>query len=159
MTKKYLVSLKEKEKRELRSIIKKGKHSARAIMRAMILLSADSGRQDWEIQKTLEVSKCTPQNVRRRYYEGGLERALYDAPRTGQPKATAADEEATITAIACTEPDDGCGKWTLDLLTKKVNSELKNREKPIGRTTVYNVLLRSELKPWREKNVVRNGND
>jgi len=158
----YSISLKGKEKRELRSLLKKGNQSARTINRARILLLSSKRKADKEIIELLEVSEHTPRNVRKRYLDGGLNQALYDAPRSGQPKITTNDEETTITAIACTQPDDGYGKWSLDLLTKKVNGELKKkkgRKKPIGRTTVYNVLLRSDLKPWREKNVVYRGND
>lgn len=156
---KYQISLKKNEINKLHSLVKKGKQSARTITRARILLLADQGITDKEIREILEVSKWTPQNVRKKYFKGGLERALYDAPRTGQPKITDEKEEAQITAIACTEPEDGYGKWTLDLLTKKVNKQLSKRKKPLGRTTIYNILLRNELKPWREKNVAHNGNN
>ena len=152
--KKYQISLKKKEIEELRSLVKKGKQSARTITRARILLLSNAGKKDKEIREIQEVSKWTPQNVRKRYCQGGLERALYDASRSGQPKIYSIEEEAEITAIACTEPDEGYGKWTLDLLCKKVNKKLKDREKPIGRTTIHNILLKSDLKPWREKNVV-----
>lgn len=157
--KKHQVSLSKKEKERLHSIIKKGRQSARTICRARILLLADAGKTDKEIQDSLSVSKWTPQNIRRRYAESTLDRALYDAPRPGQPKSTTTKEEAEITAIACTKPDDGYSRWTIDLLSRKVNERLKDRKKPIGRTTIHNILLRNELKPWSEKNVVHSGND
>lgn len=152
--KKYQVSLKKKEIEKLHSLVKKGKQSARTINRARMLLLSNAGKKDKEIREIQEVSKWTPQNVRKRYCQGGLKRALYDAPRSGQPKITTVEEEAEITAIACTEPDEGYGKWTLDLLCKKVNKKLKKRKKPISRATIHNILLSSDLKPWRKKNVV-----
>ena len=152
--KKYQVSLSEEEIKKLRSFVKKGKQSARTINRARILLLANAGKTDKEIQEIQEVSKWTPQNVRKKYYEGGLKKALYDAHRSGQPKTTTIEEEAEITAIACTEADDGYGKWTIDLIHEKINKKLKKRKKSIGRTTVHRILLKSDLKPWREKNVV-----
>lgn len=152
--KKHRITLLKKEKEKLRLLVKKGKQSARTIARARILLLADSGRSDREIREILGLSQWTPQNVRKKYAEGGLTRALYDSPRPGQPKAATAEEEAEITAIACTEPDDGRGKWTLDLLMEKANTLLKGRKKPLSRGTIHNILLRSDLKPWREKNVV-----
>ena len=157
--KKYKLSLSKKELEKLRSLVKKGRQSARTIIRARILLFANSGKTDKEIRETFDLSKWTPQNVRKKYAEGGLKRALYDASRPGQPKTTTIEEEAEITALACTEPDDGHGKWTLDLLTEKMNTKLKNRDKPLSRGTIHNVLLRSDLKPWREKNVVYLGNN
>ncbi len=157
--KKYQISLSSKEKEELRSLVKKGRQSARTIARARILLLANSGKTDKEIREMFDLSQWTPQNVRKKYAEGGLERALYDASRSGQPRTTTIKEEAEITALACTEPDDGHGKWTLDLLTEKINAKLKNRGKPLSRGTIHNVLLRSDLKPWREKNVVYRGDN
>lgn len=157
--KKYEVSLSKNEENELCSFIKKGKQSARAITRARVLLLSHSGKPDSEIREILGISQWTPQNIRKKYSEGGIERALYDAPRPGQPKITTVKEEAKITAIACTEPDDGRGKWTLDLLVKKTNKQFKNRKKKFSRGTIYNILLRSDLKPWREKNVVHNENN
>ena len=152
--KRHQISLSTKEKKELRLLVKKGKQSARTIARARILLLADSGKPDKEIRETLDLSQWTPQNVRKKYIEGGLERALYDASRPGQPKTTTVKEDAEIIALACTEPDDGRGKWTLDLLTEKINIRLKKKKKSLSRGTINNVLLRSDLKPWREKNVV-----
>ena len=157
--KKNKPSLSKKEKDELRSLVKKGRQSARTIIRARVLLMADSGKPDKEIREALGLSQWTPQNIRRKYSQGGLERALYDAPRPGQPKTTTPEEEAEITALACTDPDDGQGKWTLDLLTQKINDRLTDRENPLSRGTINNVLLRSDLKPWREKNVVYRGNN
>lgn len=156
---KYTVSLSKREKEELNMLVKKGRQSARTITRARILLLADSGKTDNEVRKILNLSKWTPQNVRKKYAEGGLDRALYDALRSGQPKTTTMEEDAEITALACTEPDDGHGKWTLDLLTEKINVKLKNRKNPLSRGTINNILLRSDLKPWREKNVVHCGNN
>lgn len=154
--KKHKVSLSKKEEKDLSTLVKKGRHPARTINRARVLLLAHAGKSDADIRDVLGVSQWTPQNVRRKYAEGGIERALYDAPRSGQPKTVSAEEEAEITAIACTETDDGHGRWTLDILTEKANKRLKKRKKKLSRGTVYNVILRSELKPWREKNVVHN---
>lgn len=157
--KKYQVLLSKKEAEKLCLLVKKGKQSARTITRARILLLANSGKTDRAIREMLNLSQWTPQNVRKKYVKNGLNRALYDALRPGQPKTTTVEEETEITALACTEPDDGRGKWTLDLLTEKINIILINRKKPLSRGTINNVLLRSDLKPWREKNVVYCGNN
>ncbi|MCK5292948.1 MAG: helix-turn-helix domain-containing protein, partial [Thermoplasmata archaeon] len=147
------------EKQKLILITKKGKHSARTIYRAKILLMADKGKNDIEIGEALGITSRTSINIRKLYAEKNMERALCDAPRPGQPKTTTVKEEAEITAIACTDPEDGYGKWTIDLICKKANKKLKNRKKPIGRTTIHNILLKSDLKPWREKNVVYSENN
>lgn len=147
---KQSVTLSLQEKDLLRSIVKTGSHKARTITRARILLLKDSGLANLAIRQQLDVGKTTPWNIIRLYTEGGLNRALYDAPRSGQPPKLTAEDKAKITALACTDPPDGYGRWTLDLLETAVASKVK----AVSRQTVYNVLLASDLKPWREKNVV-----
>jgi len=62
------VSLKEGEREELESFIRKGKASARSLTRARILLLADEGMSDKEIVDVLNVcrpatgTKCDPRN-------------------------------------------------------------------------------------------------
>ncbi len=151
--KKYAVALSPSEKVTLRSIIRKGTEKARTITRARVLLFADRGKSDASIASTLDLSLTTPRDIRKRYFTSGLECALTDAPRPGQPEKLSGEEKAEITAIACTDPPDGYGRWTLDLLERAVASTVKK----VSRQTVYHVLLASDLKPWREKNVVHSG--
>jgi hypothetical protein len=46
---KYPVQLSDEEREQLRNITRSGKHSARVMQRAQILLWSDSGKQDKEI--------------------------------------------------------------------------------------------------------------
>ena len=81
----HTISLTPKEEKNLSSIVTKGKHSARVFQRAQILLKANRRLKDEVIAEHLE---CTAQHVgrfRKRYSTIGLERALYDAPRSGNP--------------------------------------------------------------------------
>lgn len=111
---------------------------------------ADKGMPDEAIAAELELCLKTVFNVRQRFHEGGLNRALYDAPRPGQPPKLNGHEEAKVVAIACTAPPEGRKRWTLDLLTERACDDVKD----VGRSTIHHVLLRNHLKPWREKNVV-----
>lgn len=150
-TKKYPVALTAQEIRTLKAVTRTGTRQAREIIRAQALLMANQGKNDAEMSVALEIAPKTAFNIRARYAEGGIDRALYDAPRPGQPPKLNGHEEARVVAIACTKPPEGHGKWTLDLLTEKVRKNVKD---DVGRTTIHTVLLRNELKPWREKNVV-----
>jgi transposase len=149
--KQYPVQLSARERTALKTMMKRGAHKARELMRVRVLLAVDAGKTDGEISRELDVGRTTPLEIRKRYCDGGLKRALYDAPRSGQPPKLNGHEQAKVTAIACTTPPEGHGRWTLDLLTEKVHQDVKD---DVGRSTIHQVLLRNKTKPWREKNVV-----
>jgi transposase len=150
MRKIHTIHLTQQEKGTLAEIVTKGREQARVITRARVLLLADEGKTDPEIYAFLALSTKTPYAIRKRYREGGLSVALYDRPRPGQPRKLNGSQEAKITAIACTKAPKGYRHWTMDLLTKEVHNKLQIG---ISRSAVYHVLLRNNLKPWREKNV------
>ncbi len=86
----YKVELDEKQRRQLESLLKGGKESARSQMHAWILLKADQGAQgpgwaDEQIVEALEVGRATVERVRRRFVEGGLLDALVRRPPPERP--------------------------------------------------------------------------
>lgn len=147
---KYRVKLTDEALQEVHQIIKKGISHARVITRARILLAVHEGEKDEEICQIFGVVRSTVHDTRKHYHEGGLQRALYDLPRTGQPRKLSVKQEAKIVAIACTKAPKGYDHWTMDLLTE----EARSLGMGIGRTALWKVLLRSDTKPWRKKNVV-----
>ena len=147
----HKVVLTEDEDQQLEAIIHRGSSKARTITRALLLKMAHQGKTDKEITIALGMNPSTPYEVRKRYCQGGLNRALYDAPRPGQKKVFTAVDEATVTALACTKAPDGHSRWTLDLLTVHAKEKLG---KSIGRKTIWKILLKNHFKPWRKKNVV-----
>jgi transposase len=60
-----------------------GTVKVRQCKRAMILLKANKGMSDPEIMITVDVSRPTVERIRKRYVEGGLNRALNEDPRPG----------------------------------------------------------------------------
>jgi transposase len=150
MQKLHSVHLSQEERVKLTLMVKKGIERAQVITRARVLLLANAGKTDKAIARTLMLSTKTPFLIRKRRTTGGLEFALYDRPRPGQPRRFNGKQEAEIVAIACTTAPKGYAHWTLDLLTEQV----RGRGIMIGRTAVWKVLLRNNLKPWRKKNVV-----
>ncbi|SRR6266487_1137038 len=153
MRKIHSIQLSEEEITKLTMIIHKGKENTRVITRSRVLLLANDGKKDPEIYTVLSLSTKTPYEIRKRYHEGGLQNALYDAPRPGQPRKLNGKQEAKVIAIACTKAPKGYDHWTMDLLTEEVH----NQGMTIGRTAVWKVLLRNDIKPWRKKNVVYSG--
>jgi putative transposase len=113
------IKLKKIEKTALNKIIKKGNINAREYTRARVLLLSSEGEPPLFIAKALTVTKKTIQNIKERFLEGGLERALYDLPRSGQPTKFNGKHRANITALACTDAPEGHAKWSLTLLADK----------------------------------------
>jgi len=111
------IKLKEGEVKFLRDFVKKGRKSARELTRARILLLANQQRDDTEIAETLDVGRNTVWRIKKKYCKKGLQNALAEKPRSGQPKKYTEKHEAEIIAQACTESPDGCKRWTLTLLT------------------------------------------
>lgn len=79
--KKYVVSLSDEEREQLNSMVNKGKHPARQVLKARIPLKADAsdagkGWSDSQIAAALETSVDTIARTRQRLVEGGLESAL-----------------------------------------------------------------------------------
>lgn len=118
--KKYIVELAPEEREALREMTRKGEIRARKMKRAMILLKADEGMTDPEIMMALDVSRPTTERIRKRFVEGGLDRALNEDPRPGQKRRLDGRAEAQLIAIACSEPPPGHDHWALRLLADRL---------------------------------------
>lgn len=115
------IILSESDKEYLKNYVKKGRHSARAIKRANVLLQLDSGKTIKEVSYLSGVSEATVSNVKSRYKEeGDVCRAIEDKPRPGQPPKITQEVEAHITSLACSKAPDGRSQWSLRLLAEKV---------------------------------------
>jgi transposase len=115
-------------------------------------LKSSYGATDEEIAKEEGVHSTTIERIRGRYDSLGLEGALYDAPRPGQPRKLDSKAEKYLIAVACTDPPEGRDHWTLELLAKKMITDKK--VKTISSVAVMHYLHANDTKPWREKNVV-----
>ena len=120
MKKEYVIKLKETEQKKLKQLITKGSERARKLTRCRILLLADQGKSDTEIIGALAVARNTVRQVRHRYVTEGLEQAINEKVRPGAPKKYSGVQKAKITAIACSEPPEGYGRWSLRLLADRV---------------------------------------
>lgn len=118
--KSHCIKLKKQERERLREIVETGKESARKITRCRILLLADKGKTDEEIADTLDVCLATIYYIRRHYCQAGLDRAINEAPRSGQPAKIKGKAMAKITAIACSKPPEGYARWSLRLLADRI---------------------------------------
>lgn len=120
MRKKYLVTLSDAERTQLRAVLRKGQASARRIARAQILLLAAEGHRDAAIATSVHVGTLTVHRVRKRYAEEGVDVALGERPRPGgQPKLDG-KQEAILVALTCSEPPEDRPKWTMQLLADRM---------------------------------------
>jgi len=146
------IHLSKGEKKRLQNITKKGKEGAQVIKRAWIFLKSN---QEWnyeEIAEFTELSVWTIEKRIQRYLKEGLDGALYDKPRSGQPKKLTDEAEAFLVATACSSPPEGKNHWTLELLQKKLIEE--DKVDTISTVAIWNHLKERGIKPWLEKNVV-----
>ena len=79
--------------------------------------------------------------TRSAYLEGGLEYALRDVERPGQPKRYRASEEAQVAALACSAPPQGARRWTVALLTQAARRQPQMRQ--ISRESIRRLLKKT----------------
>ena len=145
----YRVELSEVERGELRAMLGGGKRAARKLKRAQILLAADAGVADETVATSLDVGVSTVSRVKRRFVEGGVERALDEEPRPGAARKLAGKEEALRVATACASPPEGRARRTLELLAGEMVRLTAHAS--LSRETVRRRLAEHALKPWRQK--------
>jgi transposase len=145
----YRVDLSETERATLQAMLSGGKHAARKLKRAQILLAADAGVPDETIAQSVAVGGSTVYRTRRRFVEGNLERALSEEPRPGAARKLSGPEEALLVATACAKPPAGRARWTLELLAGEI-VRLTHHES-LARETVRRRLCENALKPWQQK--------
>ena len=127
--------------------------SARLWKRIRILELLDQG---WKMFAVAEAMGTYPREVRRigwRYLQGGLEAALGDEARPKPSKMLNDKQQAAIVAMVCSAPPSGRSRWTVVLIAEE--AARRGIVARVGRETIRRLLTRHELKPWREKNVVR----
>jgi putative transposase len=111
------IQLSAGDRRFLEGFRSKGQHSAREVTRAHILLASEARVPSAQIQQVLGVSRMVVWRTRSAYCEQGLDDALYDAARSGQPAKYGTDQEAEVVALACSQPPAGAARWTIRSLT------------------------------------------
>lgn len=121
MVKKYIVRLTEEERKRLTGMVTKGRTNAQKIRRGQVLLKVDADGPNWTDEQTAEVFGMranTVADIRERFVEGGLDRALERKEPDEPPRRRKLDGagEARLIAMACGEPPEGRARWTLRLL-------------------------------------------
>jgi transposase len=141
--KRETVKLTTKEVDYLESFKRTARMSEREYSRINILLLLNKGKKDSEIVDFLGVERTTVWRIRKRYLSDGLQSALEEKARSGQPRKYGAREEAEVIALACSSAPEGRSRWSLELLTEKLRQRkgLGN----INRETIRLILKKTNV--------------
>jgi transposase len=149
------IQLSRQERKQIEKLLSGGVQPVRTVIRALVLRQMDEGRSTVEAGAAVGISAKTAWEIGKRYMEGGLERAIYDAPRPGQKPLLDIEHGQRIIAMVCGPPPAGRARWSVRLIAQEaVKRKLVEH---VGPETVRILLQSHDLKPWREKNVVRGG--
>ena len=156
--KKYVVTLSDEERERLNALIRMGKHPARQLTKARILLKADiseagDGWSDSQIAEALETSVDTVARTRQQLVEEGFEAVLVrkHSPASARPRIFDGAAEAKLIALACSEPPKGRKRWTLQLLEEAVvgAAHCRPRQRQHNRADAKKNILKPHLqKQW-----------
>jgi len=147
------LSLSKKDRALLRKMRAKGSMTGRRWRRIQALLLLDQGLSLRQTAAAVGGYGREMSRVAWRYLDRGLTAALGEEPRPGAPRLLDSPQEAAIVALVCGPAPAGRSRWSTTVLAEEVVQRgIADR---VGRETVRLVLKTHDLKPWREKNVVR----
>lgn len=144
--KKIKITLSSKEESFLKKIKKQKGRTLRETNRVNILLLCNKGKAEKDIADFLDVDPATIWRIKKKYVKEGIKASLAENPRPGQPKKYNQKHETDLTAIACSEAPEDREKWTIELLTEKMQSDVKGCE-DISRETVRLMLKKTDINP------------
>jgi hypothetical protein len=147
------VHLKEKDRQALKVMMSKGRQSVRVLKRAQVLQRMDTGLSAEAAGKAIGLCDGAARRVAKCYINGGLESSLYERPRPGKERRLSKRQETQVVALVCAGPPEGYAKWSVRLIAKE--TVRRGIAPKVGRETIRLLLQGHDLKPWREKNVVR----
>jgi transposase len=133
------LNLSEEDRSVIEAIRSKGMHQAREVNRAHVLSSLDRGISEAQIMAVLGIGRTAVWRARAAYLQGGVELAVFDVARSGRPRQYDTNDEAHVTALACSAPPEGRQRWTM------VELERAARQEP-GMGTVSRETVRRMLK-------------
>lgn len=155
--KKYIVTLSDEEREQLRRLCENYRYSPRERTRAKILLLAEQGQSDVAIATQVGCHWMTVRNVRLRFCT--RPEALPAVPAGPSPVKAAAtlvkhteqkrrakrafdgEQEAHLVALACSTPPDGASRWTLQLLHDRLIENMVVER--VGKETIRQTLKKT----------------
>jgi len=127
MPKIYRIKLSQEERENLTALTRRKRAAAHKVCKAKSLLLSDEGDHGPALSDEMVASKTgivlrTLQRLRKRCHEVGPMESLEIIPRDNPPRQPALndEQEAQLVRLACSEPPEGCAKWTLRLFAGKL---------------------------------------
>ena len=157
MRRTYLV-LSDEDKDYLKTLSKKRTIQAQIVDRAKILLYKSDGMTFNDIAEKLAVSPSTVRLCISKYYEGGVENALFDTQRPGRPSEITDNAKAWSINIACQRPVElGYSQelWALSSLHKHIQKHAEKAGYPrfssVTKPYIQKALKEQDIKPFKIK--------
>lgn len=150
----YSITLTPEDRSFLEAQVRSRTIQAQTVCRARILLLKSEGEAIDTIADKVGINRCSVMLCLKKYKEGGIENALFDAPGRGRNAEITDDEKAWIISVACQKPVDlgySAEVWTRALLTKHVNKFAEEaghiRLSTISQSKVRTILEEADIKP------------
>ena len=126
--KRLQIQLSRQERKQVEELLSGGVQPVRAVIRALVLRQIDEGRTTVEAGAGVGISAKAAWEIGKRYREGGLQAALYDAPRPGQKPLLDAEHGQRIIALVCRPPPAGRARWSVRLIAQEAVNRAGTRE-------------------------------
>ena len=149
------IKVKSKDLSQIRELLRGGIQQVRVVLRALSLRQLADGFTAPQVAHALPLTAKAIRQIAHRYISDGLGAAVYAKQRPGAQEILDGPQKQRIVAMVCSKPPEGRARWTVRLIAEEA---VKRKLVPkVGRETIRVLLQSHELKPWREKNVVRGG--
>lgn len=129
---------------------------AQIVTRARILLLRADAISIDAIADKVGLNRCSVMLCLKKFKEGGIENALFDAPGRGRNAEITDEEKAWIINIACQKPIEfgyAAETWTYAKLTSHINKTAEaagyTRLSTIHKSTVNTILDEADIKPHK----------
>lgn len=129
---------------------------AQTVTRARILLLRADAISIDDIADKVGLNRCSVMLCLKKYKEGGIENALFDAPGRGRNAEITDEEKAWIINLACQKPIDlgyAAETWTYAKLTSHIHKTAEaagyTRLSTIHKSTVNTILAEANIKPHK----------
>jgi len=150
------IELSIEDRKYLESQMRARTIQAQTVERARILILKADGKPIDDIAALIGMNRKSVMLCLKKYKEGGVENALFDAPGRGRNAEITDDEKTWIINIACKKPTDfgyAAETWTYAKLTAHVNLTAEasgyTRLSTVNKSTVHKILDDAEIKPFR----------